>query len=153
MQEICTSLMVVSALFSYCVFCYIDTSMLICINQSAFNNVQFNNTRAETSYELVVTRIKYAAAYRTRPMAQVSNNQKLTGYEARLLPITADEADEIICYGREFSIQMKRMLASPSRFNLSDASATALEMPSFYLVTTIVLTQSGKKKYPAYPAL
>jgi hypothetical protein len=41
MQEICTSLMVVCALFTYCVFCYIDTSMLTCINHSASNNVQF----------------------------------------------------------------------------------------------------------------
>ena len=38
MQEICTSLMVVCALFSYCVICYIDTSMLICINHTTFNN-------------------------------------------------------------------------------------------------------------------
>ena len=41
MQEICTSLMVVCALFTYCVSCYIDTSMMICINQSTFNNVRF----------------------------------------------------------------------------------------------------------------
>jgi len=64
MQEICTSLMVVCALFTYCVFCYIDTSMLICINHSASNNVQFIiGSGPSTGLEEMVSRSGYLAEY------------------------------------------------------------------------------------------
>ena len=64
MQEICTSLMVVCALFSYCVICYIDTSMLICINHTTFNNDDFSTgSGPRLDLEKMLPRSGYTAQY------------------------------------------------------------------------------------------